>query len=126
GAVSSSQSPSHAYAAAGDYTVTLTVTDDDGLTDTAQQTISATQPPSQAPVLTAVGLKVRGRHVIDLAWTGTSGQVDVIRDGVLITTLPANTLTYRDATGGQGKATYTYVVCEVGAAVCSDEVVVAF
>ncbi|MDH3423473.1 MAG: S8 family serine peptidase [Gemmatimonadota bacterium] len=42
GAVSSAQSPSHAYAAAGDYTVVLTVTDNRGATDTAQQNVSAT------------------------------------------------------------------------------------
>jgi PKD repeat protein len=43
--------PTHTFGAAGDYDVTLTVTDDDGATDTATQTVSVTEPsdPGTAP-----------------------------------------------------------------------------
>lgn len=46
--------PTHAYATAGSYTVSLTVTDDGGLTATATKTVSIAGPP-QAPVASAGG-----------------------------------------------------------------------
>jgi PKD repeat protein len=38
-------SPTHSYGAAGDYTVTLVVTDDDGGTDQTSQVVSVSDPP---------------------------------------------------------------------------------
>jgi PKD repeat protein len=43
---SSAQNPSHSYAAAGDYTVSLTVTDDDGAADNTNTLVSVSAPPA--------------------------------------------------------------------------------
>jgi len=42
---STSQNPAHTYALAGSYSVSLTVTDNDGLTDVANSLVDATDPP---------------------------------------------------------------------------------
>ena len=45
GTSSSAQSPAHAYASGGAYNVTLTVTDNDGLTGAVTQSVTVTDPP---------------------------------------------------------------------------------
>jgi len=48
GNTSTAQSPDHAYASAGTYDVSLTITDDDGATDSASQSVTVT-PPNAPP-----------------------------------------------------------------------------
>ena len=52
GATSTAQSPSHTYAAGGTYTVGLTVTDNQGATNSVSHTVTVTAP-NQAPVVDA-------------------------------------------------------------------------
>jgi PKD repeat protein len=49
GGTSTAQNPSHTYAADGDYTVTLLVTDNEGATDSVAQTVSVTGPVANLP-----------------------------------------------------------------------------
>ncbi len=69
---------------------------------------------------------MKGVHTVDLSWSGAnSANVDIIRDGVIITTV-ANDGAHTDSTGNKGKATYVYQVCEAGTGTCSDTTVVGF
>ena len=81
-------------------------------------------PPSPPIALTASGRKVQGVHVIDLAWSGAGGAVNVIRDSVTITTTSLSS--YTDNTGNKGGRTYLYRVCLAGTSTCSNDAVVVF
>jgi hypothetical protein len=60
------------------------------------------------------GYKVQGQHQVDLTWSRTgTDNVDILRDDKIVATVPDNGH-YTDATGGRGKASYEYKVCEVG------------
>ncbi|NND45043.1 MAG: DNRLRE domain-containing protein [Xanthomonadales bacterium] len=60
GATSTAQNPSHSYAAAGDYTVQLTVTDDGGATDVASSLVSVTEPPGSTEVVASADVPGAG------------------------------------------------------------------
>lgn len=54
GAASTDQSPIHTYTAGSAYTVSLTVTDNDGATDTTSSSVTVTEPPASTTIAVAV------------------------------------------------------------------------
>ena len=123
GASSSAQSPSHTYAAAGSYVVSLTVEDANGMSATASQTVTV-----EDGVVPDISISLSsGRFIfwnyVDVNWADAEGaSVDVYRDGSLVTTT-ANDGNYRQFTR---RGTYTYQVCQAGTTVCSEEATINF
>jgi PKD repeat protein len=119
---STDTNPSHTYASANTYNVTLTVTDTNGQTGSETKPVTVTAPP--AFTLTVTGRKVKSQRFADLVWIGAStSTVDVFRNGVKITTTN-NDGAYTDTVRRGG--TYTYRVCNLGTTTCSNNAAVTF
>ena len=125
GGTSTAQNPSHTYAAAGTYAVSLTVTDNEGATDSVSKNVTVSSSGGGI-TLTVTGYKVRGLPKADLQWSGaTSTNVDVFRNGALLVTT-ANDGFYTDNIDQRGGGSYTYQVCEAGTNTCSNQVTITF
>jgi hypothetical protein len=93
---------------------------------TATATATPTATPGQI-TLGGRGYKVQGQQRVDLSWNGaTSNNIDIYRNGVVITTVPNIPGFYTDRIGARGKGTYTYRVCGAGSQNCSNQVTVKF
>jgi PKD repeat protein len=109
---------SHTYPQAGGYVVALTVTDNDGATNTGSTTVTPIN-------LVALGYKLNGQERADLSWSGASWtSFDVYRNGTRIATVQANA--YADKINNKGPGTYSYKVCQAGIPVCSNTATVRF
>lgn len=120
-------SQEHTYPAPGTYTVTFTVTDDDGATSAAQQTVNVQSPPNQAPVASfaqqvsglSVSLDASGSSdpdgsIASVAWD--FGDSSPASSGTTVTHVYASegtypvTVTVTDNSGASSTATQTVTV----------------
>lgn len=131
GTTSTATAPAKTYAAGGTFTVTLTVTDNGGLTDSETKSVAVSSTTPTGFTLSATGRKVKGENAADLTWSGaSSSHVDIIRNSSTVATVSNNTTpnsgAYRDLIG-RVKGTFTYKVCNAGSTTaCSTTVSVSF
>lgn len=109
----------------GTHTLSATVTDSAGRSSSAN--IELTMGVLEAPLsLSATGYKVKGKQRVDLSWEGAnSTQVDLYRNGSLLSTLP-NSGTHTDKIDIKGAGSYTYQICATGSTLCSATIDVVF
>lgn len=69
--------PTHTFTTAGSYEVELTVTDGEGLTDTATVTITVGQMGNQAPTAVAEATPTSGEAPLTVSFTGSNSTDDV-------------------------------------------------
>jgi hypothetical protein len=98
-----------------------------GGASTWTSTIATTEAVSGIS-LTASGHKVKGKHHVDLTWSGATS-VRVYRDGAPVATVTGTS--YTDGTGGSGRGEYTHHVCAIDetgteTGTCSNEVTTTF
>lgn len=125
GGTSTARNPSRVYAAAGTYSVTLTITDDGGAT--SQRTASVTVTAAPKISLTATGREDDTKQYMILRWSGaTSALIDVYRNGTRLSNVTENDGRHTVARKYTQPATYLLKVCEAGTSICSNTVTLVF
>jgi len=114
----------------GGYTLSATATDTIGqsATDAVLVTVDNSGGGTTDPIqLSVIPSKIRGTRYADLTWSNAaSANIDVYRDGNMVTTTE-NDGAYTDGPLGKGGGSATYQVCEEGlTTTCSNEVFVSW
>jgi subtilisin family serine protease len=127
GSTSTATNPSKTYATAGTYTVSLTVTDNGGATNSTSKSVTVSSAPTSGFTLSVFAYKAQGRKHADLSWTGTTASnVDIFRDNERIAAAVLNSGTFTHVTNERGGGSHTYQVCEAGTNTCSNSVTVTY
>jgi len=101
--------------------------DDDGTDDGDEVAPPPADDPSELRITATTLYKVRSSRFVDLTWTGASGAVHVLRDGVRISSAPVEGTTYTDRLPSRGSGSFAYKVCLAEQPdECSPEVVVTY
>ena len=111
----------------GTHTITASVTDAGGLTDTETRTITITAAPAPTITLTTSGFKVKGVRNVNLTWTPTGGgTMDVYLGSSIVVDVTPNDGAHTYVIGGKGAGSFTFKVCQTGTTVCSNTSTVNF
>jgi hypothetical protein len=114
--------PSSTFAAAGTFSVTLTVSDQAGASATVTQNVTVVPTTTQATSLRHTSFVKYGRQYVTLLWSGLKGSsADIYQDGRLVESSP-NDGRQNVLIPISGKASYIYKVCEKGTSRCTASV----
>jgi PKD repeat protein len=126
GSIHSGFSFEHDYGQSGDYSVVLTVRDEDGAEDSRSRTLSVEEAHRPVIVLTGEGGQPNGRLVATLRWSGAETiEVDLFRNGLRIATTD-NDGKFIDAKVEEQRKSAEYRVCQSDSDVCSDMLLLEF
>jgi len=123
GTTSSEENPSHVYAAPGDFTVTLTVIDANGLSASASQTVSI---PPILSIFRITRDPARLEFRVDLRWVGGKGDLLDLQRNFSLVDIIENDGEHRDVFRRR-ETEFNWRVCEPGGSFdCSNIVSVDF
>ena len=109
----------------GPHTISATVTDSGALSGSDSITITVSNANASKINLSVNVYKVKANKYAELTWNVTSpGNVDINRDGSLLTTI-TNVGAYTQSLG-KNSGSATYQVCETGSANCSNSATVSW